>query len=325
MTEEYKMAMRKFITLGISIFLASCACRTAERPQMVQTVPVEAVRTVPVEAVQTVPVEAACPYSQISVQVKTAVPACACVAPNPCRCIYRPDPCREVLRPRIHEVAAAKPRRNCPPDNQMINCGCGNCPTFRQPVIYQQFNGVSPQNASQRQNTNQMTYEIIGAASASPDFSKSGPDVVSVGTQKFIVVDETAPVTKVPAMPEAYVLASNRTAKRFLNDTAAVAKRHPHAKLYVKSAQSRSADLPAGVEKGVNHFKHQIENSAAFDLSETLAGSDYYLETAVDWLDTPSKKIPAIQYTVSLYDKNHHKVNQWAEVIKKADNSQSWI
>lgn len=212
---------------------------------------------------------------------------------NPCRCAYRPDPCREVLRPRVKEVVVEKPRRNCPPDNQTLNCGCGDCQTFRQPVVYQQFNGASAPTAAGN---------------------------VQYRTGKYTAVEEI-----IPNHPDAYLLASSRVLNRFLKDTSSIYSQSPDVKLFVKTARAGSKDLPGGLNEGPDNMKKQIENSYTFVISDTLSDADYYLETDVDWLDTPSKTVPAIQYKVALYDNQKNKINEWVEVIKKVDNSESWL
>lgn len=223
---------------------------------------------------------------QMEVQVRTEPKAYAVY--NPCRCAYRPDPCREILRPRVKEVVEEKPRRNCPPDNQMLDCGCGNCQTFRQPVVYQQSNSMP-------------------ALSVTP--------TVYYSENREII----------PNQPDAYLLASSRVLNRFLKDTSSIYSQSPNIKLFVKTARASSSDLPRGIDNGPANMKKQIAGSYTFSISDTLADADYYLETNVDWLDTPSKNVPAIQYKVALYDNENNKINEWVEVIKKVPNSENWI
>lgn len=64
-------------------------------------------------------------------QPRVVEPKCTQIKVDPCACSYRPDPCRQVLRPRLEETVAPKPRRQCPPDSQRLNCGCGQCQTFQ--------------------------------------------------------------------------------------------------------------------------------------------------------------------------------------------------
>ncbi len=268
--------MKKIVTILMVAGLAACASQNSPECQYQRY-----------ERQQPVVYEA----RQMEVQVKTT--PCAYTVNNPCRCAYRPNPCREVLRPRVKEIVVEKPRRNCPPDNQMINCGCGYCPTFKQPVVYQQFNGVP-------------------VSSAVPN--------VQYTTANYAPAKEI-----IPNQPDAYLLASGRVLNRFFKDTSSIYSQSPDVKLFVKTARAGSNDLPGGINNGPDNMKKQIAGSYTFVLSDTLADADYYLETDVDWLDTPSKTVPAIQYKVALYDNENNKINEWVEVVKRAENSQNWL
>ena len=268
--------MKKIMSLFLLAGLAACASQNSpecryqryDRPQPV-----------------------ACETRQTQVQVKPA--PYVYEQYNPCRCAYRPDPCREVLRPRVKEVVVEKPRRNCPPDNQVLNCGCGYCQTFKQPVVYQQYGGAAVMPMTPNVQYTKANY---------------------------------APVKEVvPNQRDAYLLASGRALNSFLRDTSSIYGKNPDIKLYVKTARAGSDDLPGGINDGPDSMRKQIASSHTFVISETLSDADYYLETEVDWLDTPSKTVPAIQYKVSLYDNENNKIDEWVEVVKKADNSETWL
>lgn len=209
---------------------------------------------------------------------------------NPCRCAYRPDNSRPVLHPRVQkEVVVKKTHRNCPPDNQMINCGCGYCKTFQQQPM-------PTANVGQEVRVN-----------------------------NYSVVDYVEPQGLVPVMPEAYTLASNRVFNRMIKDTALIYQQSPDIKLYVKPATLAAYDLPKGYEEGIKSMERQLQNSRTFNVVEDLPQADYYLETNIDWFDTPSKTVPAIKYQVKLFDAKGKQLNEWVEVIKQADNSKVWL
>lgn len=129
----------------------------------------------------------------------------------------------------------------------------------------------------------------------------------------------------IPPMPEAYTLAASRIFNRFIKDTVAVYSAKPNVLLYIKSAEVKSADLPDGVVEGVNSFKSKLLTSFTYAITDDENNNDYYLETSVDWFDTMSKTVPAIKYTVVLYDKNGNIVDTWVEIVKKAENSETWL
>lgn len=280
--------------LAVLAILVSAACTQyedcADNKPVVSAEP----KAEPVLAQPNMPVPVV-QYTQVS--TLTVQPACPCAAAKTCTCSL-PDPNREVQRPRIKvtEVEAQQPRRKCPMDNQMINCGCGNHKTFEQPVTSQQFNG---------------------------DVNTVAPALVSAPAN--VLADNVAVREVVPAMPEAYVLASNRVVSRFLNDSSSIYVKNPRIRLYVKPAQTLSNDLPKGATAGSDNFKRQIASSYTFEIVDEPSNADYYMETTADWFDTPSKSVPAISYKSVLYDSKNNKVKEWIEIIKKADNSQSWL
>lgn len=292
--------MKKILMAVAALVLTGCApyegCNV-EKPKPAVVAPAV---TGQVLVEKSVPV-----YAYRQTQVLTMQTCCPHAAPA-CRCSL-PDPCREVQHPRIKEVVTEQPRRNCPVDGQMINCGCGNQKTFdKQPVIYQQINN----------NEQPMT----------PQFNTvtSKPQAMN-GVVDFSVADKVISREVIPAMPEAYILASNRVVSRFFKDASSVYSQKPHIRLYVKPAVGLSGDLPTGLEKGPENFKRQVANSYTFEIVNNPSDADYYVETTADWFDTPSKSVPAIQYKTVLYDSNNNKVKEWVEIIKKADNSQSWL
>ena len=126
-------------------------------------------------------------------------------------------------------------------------------------------------------------------------------------------------------MPQAYELASSRIFNRFITDTADIYSKKPDALLNVESVQVANDDLPGGTKNGVQLFKDKILSSRIFVLENDKDKAEYVVETKVDWFDTPSKEIPAIKYEVILKDNKNELINQWTEIVKKAENSQKWI
>ncbi len=268
--------MKKFIVVALAVAMSACAshkgCQKAVEEQEVYTAPA-----------YVAPV-------QYQVRTTEAYPGCPCAAAvampmptDPCRCAYQPNPCRQNLKPRIHKPVVQKPRRHCPADGQMINCGCGNCQTFQNSQIQQPEPPLK-------------TFALPGQ-----------------------------PATIVPEMPDAYALASSRVFNRFIKDTYSIYGTRPGLSVYVKPAKGLSRDLPGGVNRGVENFKNQLARSYTFTPANDQASADYVVETSVDWFDTPTKTVPAILYRTAMYDKQGNKINEWVEIIKKADNSEAWL
>lgn len=129
----------------------------------------------------------------------------------------------------------------------------------------------------------------------------------------------------VPPMPEAYELAASRVFNRFVKDTTEIYGAKPNVLLYLKKPVLKSDDLPEGIEKGLSHFKNKVLTSYTYAVTDDENNNDYVLETEADWFDTPSKTVPAIKYTTTLFDKNKKQIGQWVEIVKKADNSLKWL
>lgn len=235
------------------------------------------------------PCRPAAEYKEVC-QVPARV-ACPCANPcdNSCRCAYRPDNSRPVLHPRVTEVKQpVKMRRHCPPDNQMVNCGCGYCKTFQNQAYM------------------------------------SSSDV-KVSQEGYAVTDYVQNQNLVPVMPEAYTLAANRVLTRMLKDSASIYGENPGVTVFFKEPHLISSDLPGGSEEGIASMKRQLSSAQTFVVNEDLPSADYYVDTIINWFDTPSKTVPAIKYQAILYNREGNKINEWVEVIKQADNSQVWL
>ena len=260
--------MKKLLLTSAVVLLSACSANQTmcpcmnDCPYMSEEIPVM--------------VEGGCGCSQQNVEVLPEVleELPEFVDIDPCKCAYSPDKTREVLRPRIKEVVKQKTRRDCPKDQQSLNCGCGECKTFDQ---------------TQENTDNNEVTEII------------------------------------PEMPEAYELAASRVFNRFVKETTEIYGAKPNVLLYVKNADVKSEDLPKGVEKGIQFFKDKVLKSYTYAVTTDENNHDCYVETSVDWFDTPSKTVPAIKYTATLFDKDNKQLGQWTEIVKKAENSKTWL
>lgn len=131
--------------------------------------------------------------------------------------------------------------------------------------------------------------------------------------------------TFVPDMPQAYNLASNRIFNRFIRDTYNIYSQNPNIKVYVRHPVVKNDDLPGGALSGVETFKNQLQSSHTFALTNSADDADYILNTTTEWFDTPSKPVPAVKYTVDLLSKDGNPVNSWVEIVKKPEQTQSWL
>lgn len=143
----------------------------------------------------------------------------------------------------------------------------------------------------------------------------------------FSKIEEVKPEIKefVPAMPQAYELAASRFFNRFIKDTTQVYAAKPNVLLYLKPTEIVDADLPDGAKQANATIKNRLLPSFTYALTDDETNNDYSLHSKVEWFDTPSKTVPAIKYTVTLFDKNNKQMGQWVEIVKKAENSQKWL
>lgn len=199
-----------------------------------------------------------------------------------CACAYEPEPCREVKHPRIlEEVTKEISKRPCE-NNQVFDCGCGNCDAFHP--------------------------------------KHPGDEAVLETTENVI----SQKMTYIPAQKEAYVLLSNRIFNRFMKGTEEIYAGQDKVKIYMAKPVLKAEDLPQGFEEGVKAFENSLERSDVYQLTENEDDADYVISTTIDWFDTPSKDVPAIQYVVDLFKKDKTAAGRWSEIVKKADNK-SWL
>ena len=117
--------------------------------------------------------------------------------------------------------------------------------------------------------------------------------------------------------PEVYMVVASRAANRMLQDTSAIYDSGKTRTLYLKDTKLLSKDLPYGSHRLKGVTKDIISGSKTFDIVNNSKNADFIAETSADWYVAPNNTIPALQYTLTLFDKNGKKVNEWVEVIRQ--------
>lgn len=117
--------------------------------------------------------------------------------------------------------------------------------------------------------------------------------------------------------PEVYMVVATRAANRMLQDTSAIYDSGKTRTLYLKDTKLLSKDLPYGSHRLKGVTKDIISGSKTFDIVNNSKNADFIAETTADWYVAPNNTIPALQYTLTLLDKNGKKVNEWVEVIRQ--------
>ena len=116
--------------------------------------------------------------------------------------------------------------------------------------------------------------------------------------------------------PEAYDVVATRATNRMLQDTAAVYDNGTKKTVYLKDTNLLSSDLPYGSHRLRGVTKDIIEGSRTFDVVNNVNNADFIVASSADWYVTPNKA-PALQYKLSLFDRNGQKVNDWVEIIRQ--------
>lgn len=117
--------------------------------------------------------------------------------------------------------------------------------------------------------------------------------------------------------PEVYNVVATRAANRMLQDTSAIYDNGTLKTLYIKDAKLLSSDLPYGSHRLKSITKEIVEGSKTFELVNNPKNADFVAQTSADWYVAPNTTIPALQYKLTLLDKNGKKVNEWVEVIRQ--------
>jgi hypothetical protein len=120
--------------------------------------------------------------------------------------------------------------------------------------------------------------------------------------------------------PEVYMVVASRAANRMLQDTSAIYDSGKTRTLYLKDTKLLSNDLPYGSHRLKGVTKDIISGSKTFDIVNNSKNADFIAETSADWYVAPNNTIPALQYTLTLLDKNGKKVNEWVEVIRQVQD-----
>lgn len=117
--------------------------------------------------------------------------------------------------------------------------------------------------------------------------------------------------------PEAYDVVATRATNRMLQDTAAVYDNGSKKTVYLKDTRLLSSDLPYGSHRLKGVTKEIINGSRAFDVVNNIDNADFVIETSADWYVASDNVMPALQYKLSLQDRNGQKVNEWVEIIRQ--------
>ena len=125
----------------------------------------------------------------------------------------------------------------------------------------------------------------------------------------------------IPDSPEIYVISANRTLRSMLVNKDSLLKNN--ARIYVAETVNNEQDMPTGYEKGTMALKRGLMN-AGYDVVNDRTLADFILTNEISWFDTATKTIPAIKYSLGLYNTHGQKLGEWSEILHQVNGDRSW-
>ena len=278
---------------------------------VVRDVPTQtAVRPSPVYVSSVPEVVYDAPYTEIqSTPCVQATPCCQAVyyQPQPCGCGCQAMP-QPVPQPKV-----TKTQKIITTTTTYKDCGGVAC----DPVVTT-HEEVVPTNVS-----------YTGYAQPAPQVAphEEGYLDVAVETNPYnSQVIDVRPVSpkvdgKIAAKysPEAYNVVARRATNRMLQDTSSLYGNGRTKRIFLKDTKLLSSDLPYGSQRLRGITKEIISGSETYDVINNAADADYILDSSADWYVSGSAA-PALQYKLTMTDKNGRKVNEWVEIIRQLED-----
>lgn len=141
------------------------------------------------------------------------------------------------------------------------------------------------------------------------------------------MIKNTETKTVIPELPEIYVIAANRTVNSMLNYMEdifyTISSKQGDVKIYIEETKTNNEELPKGINAGTNAIRNRLSSIPYITITDKEEDSDLQIKTNIDWFDTSSKTVPAIKYTLSVYE-DDLKAGDWYEVMRQTENDRSW-
>ncbi len=302
--------MKKVLTVLTCGILAACSCNDTQWEEVDNVVYDEAVYVEPAPVVVT----------QEPVYVPTPVYDQPCAEVACCQ----PMPCMQ-MQPCCHQMPAPQPKvtttKKIITTTTTVEEPCGK--EICEPVVTVHEEIVPAEVPAEP------TPIVVEPASAPVENTAKQEDYVEVTVEKNpyrsdVVSMKASNKSEVKALadysPEVYMVVASRAANRMLQDTSAIYDSGKTRTLYLKDTKLLSNDLPYGSHRLKGVTKDIISGSKTFDIVNNSKNADFIAETSADWYVAPNNTIPALQYTLTLLDKNGKKVNEWVEVIRQVQD-----
>lgn len=164
----------------------------------------------------------------------------------------------------------------------------------------------------------------VPCAEAKPIDNVQKPRVTEIMPKGRPCCDDKNPNAKevIPDAPEIFVISANRTLRSMLNDKNLPIKNK--AKVYVADTINNEPDMPTGIEKGTEALKRGLKNAGQVEITDDREQAQYVLSSEVSWFDTETKFVPAIKYSLGLFDNKGQKLGEWVEILHQSYGDRSW-
>ncbi len=150
------------------------------------------------------------------------------------------------------------------------------------------------------------------------------PRVTEVMPKSRPCCDDKSPNTKevIPDAPEIFVISANRTLRSMFNDRNVLFDRK--TRVFVADTVNNEPDMPTGIEKGTEALKRGLGDNENIEIVSDRGQAQYIVTSEVSWYDTPTKTVPAIKYSLGLFDTRGQKLGEWNEILHQAKGDRSW-
>ena len=313
--------MKKILSVLISGLLVACTCNENQWEEVEVVTFDETVYEEPVELKGDVLVEP----KPIYVQAPQQVQDCPCVEQAPCQVAYQPccqcaptspqpkvtttkkiitttttleEPCgKEVCEPvvTVHEEIISS-------DDEVKASPVAPVVVNPEPVLEEEVQVEAPIEVNPNQEYVKVTVKKNPYRSEVVNMQKTNSNV--------------QPKQMVNYSPEAYTVVATRATNRMLQDTTAIYE-NGVKRVYIKDTKLLSSDLPYGSHRVKGATRDIIAGSKIYDIVNNIKNADLVIEPSLDWFVSSNSQVPALQYKMTLLDKNGKKIDEWIEVIRQ--------
>ncbi|MFI3241694.1 MAG: hypothetical protein R3Y43_03925 [Alphaproteobacteria bacterium] len=134
----------------------------------------------------------------------------------------------------------------------------------------------------------------------------------TMSTQKEDVLLQEA--KELPASPQDYGILASRVTNKMLDDTKDIYESIPQSKIYIRSIEKISDNIPEGFYSANKNINDILTNSNTFIVTNNQAETNYHLESIVSANDN------TIVYKMNLLDNEGNIIKEYTETLSRLQN-----